>query len=83
MAHRDNIENNDTTILNVEAVQIVVDGYLDYLTLVLWNCGGEGTPFVVRLVQSQDFAWDHPASLETETAKYRRPAFMLLLLNPK
>ena len=28
MAHRDNIENNDTTILNVEAVQIVVNGYL-------------------------------------------------------
>lgn len=37
MAHRDNIENNDTTILNVEAVQIVVDGYLDYVSH--WSFG--------------------------------------------
>jgi hypothetical protein len=80
MAHLNNIENNDTTILNVEAVQIVVDGYFDYVSILLRNCGGEGTPFVVWLVQNKDLAWDHPASLETETAKCCLPAFMLLVL---
>jgi hypothetical protein len=50
MAHLNNIENNDTTILNVEAVQIVVDAYFHYVTILLWNRGGEGTPFVVWLV---------------------------------